>query len=266
MDRDSAYRLSKAGRVATRTDECKRMLTFLPSLRLPADDPFVARNEARWSRSDRGLGVSRRGGGAGICDRLLVAVVRGPTDYRVALEAFNGTPGYARDLLGLAERYRSLGGEPIPPAQRPLELPADGPVIAAFGQRLGILHDGVDIDAPAGAPVRAAAAGLVVSTCSHPIFGEYACVLHRFPGAPPRARELTTCYGNQSGYEAAPGDVVSAGELIGRVGYTGTCVRPHVHFRSDSAPARRRRSPTRPFLAGEARPTRQGEPLETPAS
>jgi murein DD-endopeptidase MepM/ murein hydrolase activator NlpD len=185
-----------------------------------------------------------------------------PDDYRIALEARDGSPGYGRAVLRLAERYRSLEAGNLPAAERPLLLPAAGDVIAAFGQRLGILHDGIDIDAPTGAPVRAAAAGLVVSTGFQRVFGEYTCLLHRFRTGPPAERELTTCYGNQSRYEVEAGDVVAAGETIGRVGCTGTCVRPHVHFQvrlgvGQTAPV----TDPAPLLEGEVRPA-GGAPLE----
>jgi murein DD-endopeptidase MepM/ murein hydrolase activator NlpD len=185
-----------------------------------------------------------------------------PDDYVVALEARDGSPGYGRAVLRLAERYRSLEAGRAPAAERPLRLPAAGEVIATYGQRLGILHDGIDIDAPTGAPVRAAAAGLVVSTGVHRIFGQYTCVLHRFRSGPPAERELTTCYGNQSRHEVESGDVVATGETIGRVGCTGTCVRPHVHFQvrlgvGQTAPV----TDPAPLLEGDVRPA-SAAPLE----
>lgn len=185
-------------------------------------------------------------------------------DLRGALRARNGAPGYAPSVLRLAERYRELDAARAPVARRPLSLPADGQVIAAFGQRLGVLHDGIDIDAPTGTPVRAAAAGLVSSTGFHAIFGEYTCVLHRFDGGPPAERELTTCYGNQSAVDVAAGDAVTADEQIGRVGCTGACVRPHVHFQvrlgsGQTAPV----TDPAPFLES-ATPIRGGQPLESP--
>jgi murein DD-endopeptidase MepM/ murein hydrolase activator NlpD len=150
-------------------------------------------------------------------------------DYETALAERSGT-GYARRVLALAQQLQGTAGVPAAPvAELPLETPAEGAVIAAYGQRFGVLHNGIDIDARTGAPVEAAAAGVVVSTDDHPIFGLLSCVAHRL-GGQDRPRELTTCYGNQSSFLVAPGDVVRAGELIGRAGCTGTCLRPHVHF------------------------------------
>jgi murein DD-endopeptidase MepM/ murein hydrolase activator NlpD len=189
-----------------------------------------------------------------------------PDDYRLATEAHGGSPGFARTALRLADRYREVGGADVPPASGRLRMPTRGPVIAAFGRQLGILHDGIDIDAPTGRPVRAAADGLVVSTGTHSVFGLYTCVLHHF--APPLngERRVTTCYGNQSRHGTEPGTQVERGEVIGYVGCTGTCLRPGLHFQvrlgiGPSAPV----TDPAPFLADPGRIGR-GRPLETPGA
>lgn len=153
----------------------------------------------------------------------------GAADYESAL-AERGGDGYARRVLALAQRLRTVDAPAPPAASLPFLAPAEGPLIAGYGQRYGVLHDGIDIDAETGAPVRAAAAGVVVSTGEHPIFGLHTCVGHRIEGGGDAPRDLITCYGNQSAFMVEPGDLVRAGESIGRVGCTGTCLRPHVHF------------------------------------
>jgi murein DD-endopeptidase MepM/ murein hydrolase activator NlpD len=188
-----------------------------------------------------------------------------PEDYRLATEAHGGSPRFARTALRLADRYREVGDGRVPRASGKLRMPTRGPVIASFGRRLGILHDGIDIDAPTGRPIRAASDGLVISTGTHSVFGQYTCVLHRF--APPLngERRVTTCYGNQSRYATEPGARVEKGEVIGYVGCTGTCLRPGLHFqvRLGSGPSAPVTDPA-PFLADPGRIGR-GAPLETPA-
>jgi murein DD-endopeptidase MepM/ murein hydrolase activator NlpD len=185
-----------------------------------------------------------------------------PDDYRLALEASQGSPGYARSVLRLADRYRQVADSKIPAATGPLRLPVDGPIIAGYGQRLGVLHDGLDVDAPTGRPIRVPAPGLVVSTGVHSIFGQYTCVVHRFDPPLRGHRAITTCYGNQSRYAVGPGETVDEDQVIGYVGCTGTCLRPHVHFQvklgnGQTAPV----TDPAPFLAAEPR-IRGGGPLE----
>jgi murein DD-endopeptidase MepM/ murein hydrolase activator NlpD len=185
-----------------------------------------------------------------------------PDDYRVALEASEGSASYARSVLRLADRYRQVAASEVPAARGALRLPVQGPIIAGYGQRLGVLHDGIDIDARTGTPIRAPAPGLVVSTGVHSIFGQYTCVVHRFRPPLRGSRDLTTCYGNQSKYAVGPGQMVNEGDVLCYVGCTGTCLRPHVHFQvklgsGQTAPV----TDPAPFLAAEPQ-IRGGPPLE----
>lgn len=164
----------------------------------------------------------------------------GAADSQIALEQYGGSRAYARRALALADRFRAVTALPKP-TRGPLQLPVDGSVLAAYGQQYGLLHDGIDVAAATGDEVWAAADGITLSTGFSSIYGEYTCVLHRFRPPLDGEEEFTTCYGNQSEYETAPGDRVRAGETIGRVGCSGPCLRPHLHFqvrlgRSAAAP------------------------------
>ncbi len=191
--------------------------------------------------------------------------LNGPADYEAAL-AERGGGAYAHRVLALSSKLGVTGAHRAPSAELPLRPPAAGPIIAAYGQRYGVLHDGVDFDASTGAPLRAAADGLVLSTTEHPIFGLYTCIGHRIAEPAGGERALTTCYGNQSRFAVRPGDRVDAGQLIGRVGCTGTCLRPHVHFQvrlgsDQNAPTVDPAPYLAPSIAAEARGA--GPPLET---
>jgi murein DD-endopeptidase MepM/ murein hydrolase activator NlpD len=126
-----------------------------------------------------------------------------------------------------------------------------------------LLHDGVDVAAPSGEPVRAAAAGVTLSAGFSGVYGEYSCVLHRLANPGGGERELTTCYGNQSAYETRPGERVHAGQVIGRVGCSGPCLRPHLHFqvRLGNSPSSPTADPAR-FLDPGVR-IEAGRPLES---
>lgn len=99
-------------------------------------------------------------------------------------------------------------------------------------------HNGLDISAPAGTPLYAAAAGkvLVAGICSY-------CRV--WPGMRPLAwiwiahsAELVTMYGHvgdgqrtsEPRWTVRAGQYVSAGQLIGYVGSTGNVTGPHLHL------------------------------------
>ena len=103
-------------------------------------------------------------------------------------------------------------------------------VVSPFGLRQlpweenGRLHEGVDISADAGVPVRAAADGEVVAVGEGGGYGRYVAVRH--------AVGLTTLYGHLGavGKGIKPGLKVAAGQAVGLVGSTGSSTGPHLHF------------------------------------
>ena len=103
-----------------------------------------------------------------------------------------------------------------------LAWPIGGPVVSPFGQRWGRLHAGIDIAAPAGTVIRAAADGGVAIRGVVGGYGNYVCVQH--------TRRLTTCYAHLSRFLTERGKVVRQGEPIGLVGCTGRCFGDHLHF------------------------------------
>jgi murein DD-endopeptidase MepM/ murein hydrolase activator NlpD len=84
------------------------------------------------------------------------------------------------------------------------------------------LHAGMDLAAPTGTPVKAAADAVVVSAAAHGGYGLAVVLDHG--GA------LATLYGHLSRLLVRPGDVVRRGDRIGLVGSTGASTGPHLHF------------------------------------
>ena len=83
------------------------------------------------------------------------------------------------------------------------------------------VHRGMDVPAPAGTPIYAAADG-VVSTNNHWTYGISVKISH--------GSGLATIYGHMSARAVNDGDYVTQGQLIGYVGSTGNSTGNHLHF------------------------------------
>jgi murein DD-endopeptidase MepM/ murein hydrolase activator NlpD len=85
-------------------------------------------------------------------------------------------------------------------------------------------HPGIDLVAPLGSPIRAAAGGIVISAGWYTDYGKMVDIRH--------ADGLITRYGHMSAFAPGivPGALVPKGTVIGRVGMTGLANGPHVHF------------------------------------
>jgi murein DD-endopeptidase MepM/ murein hydrolase activator NlpD len=84
------------------------------------------------------------------------------------------------------------------------------------------VHTGVDISADSGDAIHAAGDGVVVSAGWLGGYGNATIIDH--------GGGIATLYGHQSQIDVSEGEHVSRGQIIGRVGCTGTCTGPHLHF------------------------------------
>ena len=100
--------------------------------------------------------------------------------------------------------------------------PVRGTVTSNFGPRWGRNHDGIDIAAPTGTPVRAAACGTVSLAGQQSGYGNMVCITH--------TSQFSTCYAHLSRFGVTDGARVTQGQVIGYVGCTGSCTGPHLHF------------------------------------
>ena len=83
-------------------------------------------------------------------------------------------------------------------------------------------HDGVDLSAPKGEPVVAAAPAVVV--LAEDLYFSGGTVILDHGGG------LFTSYFHLSAIDARPGEAVAAGQRIGAVGATGRATGPHLHW------------------------------------
>jgi len=84
------------------------------------------------------------------------------------------------------------------------------------------LHQGIDLAAPAGTEVYAAADGIVTETGSDPIYGNYIIIKH--------SNNWASLYGHLQRVGTTLRTNVKSGTIIGWVGSTGQSTGPHLHF------------------------------------
>jgi septal ring factor EnvC (AmiA/AmiB activator) len=146
---------------------------------------------------------------------------------------------FTRDLAQRdAEVGRAIAALPAPPAadarldfagrRGNLPPPVAGPIVGRFGTRLReefgtqTRSNGIDIAAPAGAPVQAVAEGVVTYIGELLGYGRVLIVDH--------GQRCHTLYAHLSGFARGKGDAVRAGEILGFVGSGGLYPEPTLHF------------------------------------
>lgn len=106
--------------------------------------------------------------------------------------------------------------------------PVTGRLLSHFGNREDpfhghmAFHTGVDISAPIGTPVRAAADGIVIEADWMGNYGKLIVLDH--------GRGLQTWYAHLSRIDVIPGQEVRIGQIIGATGATGRATSPHLHY------------------------------------
>jgi len=107
-------------------------------------------------------------------------------------------------------------------------LPVEGQHTSGYGMRVHPiehterLHSGMDIAAPAGTSIQAAAAGQVVFSGTQVGYGNVVVIQH--------ADGYSTLYAHNAENLVSVGTPVSQGQPIATVGSTGRSTGPHVHF------------------------------------
>lgn len=212
-----------------------------PRARIGDERVLVLREGARWI-AVVGIGLAVRAGtkvsievehADGRVEPRQVAI--GRKDY--AAQHLKVPPGqvelskedlarYERERAHLHEVLRTFTDEA--PATLALVVPTTGPRSSSFGLRRFYNgksrnpHNGMDIAAPVGTPVLAAAAGRVLDTGDYFFSGNQVIVDH--------GQGLLTLYAHLSAIDVVAGEFVAAGAPIALVGATGRVTGPHLHF------------------------------------
>ncbi len=101
--------------------------------------------------------------------------------------------------------------------------PLQGKLLQTFSTSNGSRHDGIDIKASEGTPVKAAASGSVIySNDTIRGYGNMVIIKHR--------DGFVTVYAHNSINLVKKGQDIRQGQVIGKVGQTGYATTPHLHF------------------------------------
>jgi murein DD-endopeptidase MepM/ murein hydrolase activator NlpD len=132
--------------------------------------------------------------------------------------------------LGLRVQRHVERRTPAPAKTPPgFSWPVQGPLTSPFGERDQVMggggtqfHAGIDLSVPAGIPVQAAQAGLVVFAGYNGAYGKAVKLDH--------ANGFSTLYAHNSRLLVHVGQTVKAGQVICLSGSTGRSTGPHLHF------------------------------------
>ena len=119
---------------------------------------------------------------------------------------------------------RSSGKPPAIVSRQQFVWPARGDLTSRFGwrRRARRHHDGIDIGAPWGSPIVATMQGIVRYSGWYHAYGRAVILDHE--------NGITTLYAHASKLLVRTGQRVAAGQVIAKIGCTGRCTGPHLHF------------------------------------
>ena len=151
--------------------------------------------------------------------------IRDPDQIRVGQRIY--IPGVARQLPVTV--ITPVEAPSLPPGAADggeavglgLLLPVNGAINSGFGPRGASFHDGVDIAAPEGTPIRAIEAGEVIYSDQLRGYGNTVILRHE--------SGIVSVYAHNQVNLVREGRV-ERGEEIAKVGSTGRVTGPHLHF------------------------------------
>jgi murein DD-endopeptidase MepM/ murein hydrolase activator NlpD len=137
-------------------------------------------------------------------------------------------PLSAQKKPSAAVRGRAPTSDPSLPGD--LKWPLRGVLYSRFGRNGREVHDGIDLAAPLGTPIKAARGGTVLYAGEQKGYGLIAIIEH--------ANGLTTLYAHNRDLKVTTGQRVREGQVIATVGESGRTTGPHLHFevRRDGVP------------------------------
>jgi len=151
------------------------------------------------------------------------------TFYSLRKSAVSGTATHAISGASALSSLSSVSGV-YSSIDAPSMWPVMGTIRSSFGQREdpvtgngeGEFHTGIDISAPIGTPIHAAADGTIKSAAMENGYGRQVIIDH--------GHGMETCYAHMSGFAVMAGQNVLRGQVIGYVGISGRTTGAHVHY------------------------------------
>jgi murein DD-endopeptidase MepM/ murein hydrolase activator NlpD len=131
-----------------------------------------------------------------------------------------------RDIVEVGKIYSHITKEKY--WKGPFVLPIDSAVTSVYGTKrvfngqMQSYHDGLDLKAPMGTPIHAAAGGVVVLSKKLFFTGNTVMIDHGYG--------VVTLYAHMSKLKVKKGQHVDAGQLLGLSGMTGRANGPHLHW------------------------------------
>ena len=209
-------------------EDLKKSLQKLKELSAQLDIAYEALDEDRSAKSN------------------LLAQTKGTeSNYQKLLNVSNAEEDKVqKELYDLDQAARGKAGNPTISAKKGvLGWPMDGVLTQGYGNTgftsLGYnFHNGIDIAAPAGKPIYAAADGTVAHcNSSQSAYGNW-CTIYHTVDTNSGSREIVTLYAHMRSAVVSPGAAVKLGDLVGYEGNTGNTTRLiygpdrgyHIHF------------------------------------
>ncbi len=209
-------------------EDLKKSLQKLKELSAQLDIAYEALDEDRSSKA--GLLAQTKGTEA---------------NYQKLLKTSNAEEDkIQKELYDLDNAARGRAGNPTISAKKGvLAWPMDGVLTQGYGNTgftsLGYnFHNGIDLAAPAGKPIYAAADGTVAHcNSSQAAYGNW-CTIYHTVETNSGARDIVTLYAHMRSVVVSPGAAVKMGDLVGYEGNTGNTTRLlygpdrgyHLHF------------------------------------
>jgi murein DD-endopeptidase MepM/ murein hydrolase activator NlpD len=206
--------LARAGRLRVELAQARS------ALREQRQGLVAARGEALAARERASAALRRQ-------EERLAEIRRRESLYRRAASEMERAAGDLARFLAGATREPPAGVDPVK-LKGTLPWPSPGPLLAPFGPvrhpRFGTLvpHNGLDIGAPAGQPVRAVADGTVIFCDWFQGYGRTVIIDH--------GGGLMTVSSHLAEITATTGRELSVGDAIGLVGDSGTLEGPRLYF------------------------------------